>query len=85
LKHTSGHPHRLSVVQVGKFYPPQVDGIETHLEALCAELRKALDVRVLVANDHRRDEEAIVNGVMVSRLAMRPRISSMSICRIRPA
>jgi glycosyltransferase involved in cell wall biosynthesis len=79
LKHPS-HERRRSVVHVGKFYPPHVGGIETHLEALCAELRKVLDVRVLVANDHRRDEEAIVNGVTVSRLAIQMTLAGAPIC-----
>ncbi len=80
LKHPPSHPRRQSVVHIGKFYAPHVGGIETHLEALCAELRKALDVRVLVANDHRRDEEAIVNGVMVSRLAIQMTLAGAPIC-----
>jgi glycosyltransferase involved in cell wall biosynthesis len=80
LQHPSPHSGRLGVVHVGKFYPPHVGGIETHLEALCAELRKALDVRVLVANDHRRDEEAIVNGVTVSRLAIQMTLAGAPIC-----
>jgi glycosyltransferase involved in cell wall biosynthesis len=80
LKHPSPHPRLPSVIHVGKFYPPHVGGIETHLEALCVELRKALDVRVLVANDHRRDDEAIVNGVVVSRLAIQMTLAGAPIC-----
>ncbi len=70
----------MRVVHVGKFYPPHVGGIETHLEALCGELRKFLEVRVLVANDHRRDEEAVVNGVAVSRLAIQMTIAGAPVC-----
>ncbi|HUA36454.1 MAG TPA: glycosyltransferase [Candidatus Binataceae bacterium] len=54
--------------------------METHLEALCGELRKSVDVRVLVANDHRGDDEAIVNGVAVSRLAIQMTIAGAPIC-----
>jgi glycosyltransferase involved in cell wall biosynthesis len=62
-------PRKLKVLHVGKFYPPHMGGIETHLQALCRELQKTTDVRVLVASDDRRTEEDICDGVPVSRLA----------------
>lgn len=72
--------HKPHVVHVGKYYPPHVGGIETHLHALCRELKHSMDVRVLVANDRRRDEDAIVEGVNVSRLAIQFSIAGAPVC-----
>ena len=44
---------RPRVLQLGKFYPPHMGGIETHLEALCSQLKERTDVRVVVASDRR--------------------------------
>lgn len=74
-KHT-----RLRVVHVGKFYPPHVGGIETHLHALCGALKESIDVRVLVANDKPGDEDAIVDGVSVSRLDVQFSIAGAPVC-----
>ena len=74
-KHT-----RLRVVHVGKFYPPHVGGIETHLHALCGALKESIDVRVLVANDKPGDEDAIVDGVSVSRLGIQFSIAGAPVC-----
>src|SRR5580700_4661430 len=71
---------RTRVLHVGKFYPPHPGGIESHLETLCGELRKTMDVRALVANDHRRDEDSIIDGVNVSRLAIDFHIAGAPVC-----
>ena len=63
----SGHAQKQSVMHVGKFYRPCVGGIETHVETLCKELRKSMDVRVLVANNARRGEKCLIDGVPVTR------------------
>jgi glycosyltransferase involved in cell wall biosynthesis len=59
----------LKVLHVGKFYPPHFGGMESHLQTLCEELCKSIEVEVLVANDHRRSERARQGGVEVARLA----------------
>jgi glycosyltransferase involved in cell wall biosynthesis len=75
------HPHnRLKVVHVGKYYSPHVGGIETHLQALCGALKESMDVKVLVANDEPRDEDAIVDGVSVSRLGVQFSIAGAPVC-----
>jgi glycosyltransferase involved in cell wall biosynthesis len=75
------HNHtRLKVVHVGKYYPPHVGGIETHLQALCGALKESMDVKVLVANDEPRDEDAIVDGVSVSRLGVQFSIAGAPVC-----
>ena len=76
----TGLRNRLKVVHVGKYYPPRVGGIETHLHALCSALRETDDVRVLVANDTRRDEDAIVDGVAVSRLGIQFNVAGAPVC-----
>ncbi|MGD0290259.1 MAG: glycosyltransferase [Candidatus Binataceae bacterium] len=58
----------LSVLHLGKFYPPYRGGIESHLHALCRELTKSITVNVIVANETRRLRESEVDGVRVRRL-----------------
>ena len=50
---------RLRVLQVGKFYAPYKGGMETHLQALCSELRSHLELRVVVANTSRERVDEI--------------------------
>ena len=57
------------IAQIGKYYPPHIGGMETHLQVLCGELRRSLDVKVLVANDGPRCDEGVVDGVNVTRVA----------------
>jgi rhamnosyl/mannosyltransferase len=61
-------PAKLRVLQVGKFYPPHIGGMETHLQALCGGLSKLVDLRVVVSSDHRSSVEEIVDSVRVTRL-----------------
>jgi rhamnosyl/mannosyltransferase len=60
---------KLSVLHVGKFYPPHMGGIETHLQALCGALRNHADVRVIVSSEDRNTVEEMVDSVPVARLA----------------
>ena len=75
---------RLKIVQVGKYYPPHVGGIETHLQALCGGLKTSHDVQVFVANDGRRDEDAVVDGVTIHRLGSQFEIAGAPICPTMP-
>lgn len=74
------HAQKQSVMHVGKFYRPHVGGIETHIEALCQELRKSMDVRVMVASDSRRGEECLIDGVKVSRVAQSINLAGAPLC-----
>ena len=57
------------ILQVGKFYPPHMGGIETHLQALCGALLEHADVRVIVSSEDRNTVEETVDEVPVARLS----------------
>ena len=65
---SSATPRRPRVLQVGKFYPPHRGGMESHLEALCGQLRGEVDVEVLVAGEGRRTVEEVLGSVPVTRV-----------------
>jgi len=65
---------------VGKFYPPHMGGIETHLQTLSNELRRSLMVDVIVANEARDLCQEIVDGVAVTRLANLATVRSTPFC-----
>lgn len=71
---------RLRVLHVGKFYPPCIGGIETHLRTLCAELKSAVDLDVVVANDGPRTMRSVVDGVNLTRLGTVLKVRSTPIC-----
>ncbi len=70
----------LRVLHVGKFYPPHMGGIETHLQTLCLQLQHHADVEVLVANDAPHDEETWDDGVRVIRAGTRFNLSTAPVC-----
>jgi len=55
-------------------------GIETHLEALCGELRKSADVEVIVASDDRSMIEETLNSVPVTRVPTWLTLVSTPLC-----
>ena len=59
----------LKVLHVGKFYPPHPGGMESHLQTLCEELSKSIEVEVLVASDRWRSERSTQGKVELVRLA----------------
>lgn len=56
------------VLHIGKFYPPHMGGMETHLETLCAQLSDAFDVRVLASNHVAGLQSEVRSGIPVTRL-----------------
>jgi len=70
----------MKVLQVGKYYPPYMGGIETHLHALCGELRRCMDVRVLVANTDASNQTESIDGVEVERAAAVLTLASAPLC-----
>ncbi len=68
------------VLHVGKYYPPYRGGMESHLQALCGELRKSIAVSVLVANETRRLMATEMEGVPVRRLPRWFKLWATPIC-----
>jgi glycosyltransferase involved in cell wall biosynthesis len=71
---------KLKVLHIGKFYPPHMGGIETHLQALCSQLKTSVDVHALVASDGRRTTTEILDGVPVSRSGTALTLASAPVC-----
>jgi glycosyltransferase involved in cell wall biosynthesis len=68
------------VLQVGKFYPPHMGGIETHLQALSSELAKHLELKVIVANDGPKRQDELLGGVRILRVPTRLTLASAPLC-----
>jgi glycosyltransferase involved in cell wall biosynthesis len=71
---------RLHVLHVGKFYPPHFGGIESHVQALCGELSKSLDVTALVANNGHATSEIFDGRVRVLRVGTLCHFAGAPIC-----
>lgn len=72
---------KLHVLHVGKYYPPHAGGMESHLEALCGELKRTVDLEVVVAaSDESGTREQLIDGVAVTRLAKLFNVRSAPIC-----
>jgi glycosyltransferase involved in cell wall biosynthesis len=71
----------LRVVHLGKYYPPHMGGIETHLETLCPLLQKEIpDLRVVVASDNATCSDEMTGGVQVHRAATWFHLAGAPIC-----
>jgi rhamnosyl/mannosyltransferase len=68
------------VLHVGKFYPPHMGGMETHVQALCEELQRFVKVEVLVANDARETAMETIGGVHVTRLGTALNLAAAPVC-----
>lgn len=68
------------VLHIGKFYPPQMGGMETHLQSLCEGLQRHIDVRVLVASPDRQAKVERIKGVPVTRLGTAATLAGAPIC-----
>lgn len=60
--------NRLKVLHIGKFYPPHMGGMETHLEALANEQSKFADIEILVAGDSIDCYRSWENGIGITRV-----------------
>lgn len=72
--------NRLRVLHVGKFYPPHKGGMESHLHALCGQLRGRVDVEVVVSSDDRRTTEEVVDSVKVTRVGTLFDLAAAPVC-----
>ena len=71
---------RLSVLHVGKFYPPAPGGMERVVQLLCEGEQATTDSRVLVANDGLKTTRESWRGVPVTRASSIGSIGSVGIC-----
>lgn len=70
----------LSVLHIGKFYPPHHGGIEMHVRDLATRQAKTAQVQVIVANSSLRGETSEIDGVCVTRVGRMGTIASMPVC-----
>jgi len=56
-------------LQIGKYYYPYLGGTETHLSALANELKKEVDIKILVSNIRFKTSIERDDGVDIYRLA----------------
>ncbi|HEV2147380.1 MAG TPA: glycosyltransferase [Longimicrobiaceae bacterium] len=70
----------MRVLHVGKYYPPYRGGIETHLEVLCRELRREVELEVVVASPDRRDRVERVDGIDVTRIGTACTLAGAPVC-----
>lgn len=71
---------KLRVLHVGKFYPPFMGGMETHLQALSNELQNYVDVKVIVANSNNRHSDEVVNNIPVTRVGKLFDLAGAPVC-----
>lgn len=74
----------LSVLHVGKFYPPARGGMEQVIQVLAERERPAVDTRVLVASSSRATVRETLNGVPVTRVGTAKQVGSVSVCPTLP-
>ena len=73
--------NKLRVLQVGKYYPPHPGGMESHLKSLCAELKRSVDLRVVVASSNgSKASEDVDDGIEVARLGKLFSLRSAPFC-----
>jgi glycosyltransferase involved in cell wall biosynthesis len=71
---------RLSVLHVGKFYPPAPGGMERIVQLLCEGEQSTTDSRVLVANTAKETVREQWRGVAVTRIGSLASIGSVGVC-----
>lgn len=76
---------KLRVLHVGKYYPPTRGGMETHLQTLCSELQRQIEVRIIVASGTSEGSCGMADGVWVERLPTVITAASTPVCLTMPA
>ncbi len=70
----------LSILHLGKFYPPHRGGMETHLRDLAVRQTRVAKVCAIASNDGCRSVESQIEGVTVKRVGRVANIASMPVC-----
>src|ERR1035437_1013170 len=73
-----------TIVQIGKYYPPHIGGMETHIRDLVSGLSGSEDVRVIVAGDSNRGRIDHLDGAIITRVPTFGVLASMPITPTRP-
>ena len=68
------------ILHIGKYYPPHVGGMETHLQYLVSHQSSLLSVEVVVANDRSVTQTEVVDGARITRVASFGTLASQPIC-----
>ena len=76
---TVSNAHVLTVLHVGKFYPPCAGGMEQVVESLCHAAGAGIASRVLVVNTGRGTVREVVRGVPVTRVGTIGAVGSVPI------
>jgi len=72
------------IVQIGKFYPPHMGGMETHVRDLVCGLSGSQDVKVLVAGDSIRRQVDNLDGAVITRVPTLGVLASMPVTPTLP-
>jgi glycosyltransferase involved in cell wall biosynthesis len=70
----------LSVLHIGKYYPPDRGGMESHLEVLSNELKGLVNLRLIVAHKSRRTISESSDDLSITRVGEVFKLQSAPIC-----
>jgi glycosyltransferase involved in cell wall biosynthesis len=82
-----------TIVHIGKYYPPHIGGMETHIRDIVSGLSSSEDVRVIVAGDTIRRRIDRIDGAIITRVPTLGVVASMPVTptlawelmRVKPA
>ena len=72
------------ILHIGKYYPPHVGGMETHLQYLVSYQSSRMAVRVVVANDRAVTRTEVLDGAKITRVASYGTVASQPVCPSLP-
>jgi glycosyltransferase involved in cell wall biosynthesis len=73
-----------SILHIGKYYPPHVGGMETHLRDLVSRQSGKLRVEVVAAGEAPVTKMELLDGARVTRVASFGTLASQPICPLLP-
>jgi glycosyltransferase involved in cell wall biosynthesis len=73
-----------SILHIGKYYPPHVGGMETHLRFLVSHQSSQRAVGVVVSNDQPVTQREVLDGASITRVASYGTVASQPICPTLP-
>jgi glycosyltransferase involved in cell wall biosynthesis len=74
----------VSILHIGKYYPPYSGGMETYLQDLVRHQSNLVRVEVVVANTRRVSSIEMLDGAKITRVASMGVIASQPICPSLP-